>query len=548
MNQPVLLNIINLSVSVHQTPHDITLLNDINFDIHQGETVALVGESGSGKSITALAIMQLLAPGIIINPNSAILLKQQDLLTFSEIKMRSVRGRRIGMIFQEAIQALNPILTIGQQIAEVLKIHFKFSNKETYERSLHLLEEVGMPTPAYHYDVYPHQLSGGLKQRAMIAIALAGEPDLLIADEPTTALDVTLQAQILELLKELQAKRGMSLLFITHDLGIVYQIADKVVVMYKGEVVETASTELFFKAPQHPYSIKLFRSLPNAVAKPLHEKQEGNSLLTVENLKVFYPIKKGLLKRTVGYIKAVNDVSLTLKKGHTLAIVGESGSGKTTTGMAILRLTHITSGKIIFEGKDVVALQGQALRKLRSDFQVVFQDPYASMNPRMLVGDIIAEGMRIQKIPRKERDIRIDQLLNYVGIDPEAKHRYPHEFSGGQRQRICIARALAVEPNLLICDEPTSALDVSAQMQVLNLLLKLQNDLGLSYLLITHNIAVVEFMADDVVVMHQGEIVETGPVSQVLNHPQHPYTKKLLNAVPKIPESVNLIAEIDNSD
>lgn len=541
MNQAPLLDVQNLKVQVHQKDQKkLELIKSIHFSINPGETLALVGESGSGKSITALAIMQLLGPGITITPTSTILLEGNDLLTYSEIKMRAIRGRQIGMIFQEAIQALNPVMTIGEQVIEVLKTHFHYGSKENYERSLHLLEEVGIPNPKYYHDIYPHQLSGGLKQRAMIAISLAGEPALLIADEPTTALDVTLQAQILKLLIDLKQKRGMSLLFITHDLGVVYEIADQVGVMYKGELVETASTEQFFKSPQHPYSLELFKALPSLTPRAKRSEENEQELLTVKNLKVYYPIKKGIFKRTIGHVKAVDDVSLTLKKRHTLAIVGESGSGKTTTGMAILRLAPITYGQVIFDNKNIAKLHFKAMRDLRSDLQVVFQDPYASMNPRMLVADIIAEGMRIQKIPQQERDQKIDQLLEYVGLPPDAKNRYPHEFSGGQRQRICIARALAVEPHLLICDEPTSALDVSAQMQVLNLLKKLQEDLGLSYLLITHNIAVVAFMADDVIVMHEGKIVETGPVSQVLNNPQDAYTKKLLQAVPKIPKFVDM--------
>lgn len=532
-----LLDVIDLTVGLHQKHHDVNLIRKISFCVERGQTLALVGESGSGKSLTALAIMQLLPPALYIQPTSTILLEGKDLLTFSEVEMRKVRGRKIAIIFQEAITALNPVLTIGKQIEEVLQVHFNLSRSAQYQRSLDLLEEVGIPDPSYHYNVYPHQLSGGLKQRAMIAIALAGEPTLLIADEPTTALDVTLQAQILKLLKDLQQKRGMGLIFITHDLGIVYEIADSVAVMYRGEIVESASVENFFKAPTHPYSKKLFSSLPNLMTRNSSSNSNNTIILDVNALKVYYPIKKGLLKRTVGYVKAVDDISLNLKEGSTLALVGESGSGKTTTGMAILRLAPITSGEVCFEGKNIAKVSQDRLRSIRSDLQVVFQDPYASMNPRMLVGDIIAEGMRIQKIPRAERNRRIDQLLESVGIEASAKNRYPHEFSGGQRQRICIARALAVEPRLLICDEPTSALDVSAQMQVLNLLTKLQQQLGLSYLLITHNIAVVSYMADDVAVMHKGKIVEAGTVHQVLSAPQHPYTKKLLNAVPQVPSS-----------
>ncbi len=532
-----LLNIINLSLNVHFNQQEIVLVKNINFLLNKGETLALVGESGSGKSLTALAIMQLLPSSIYILPTSTILLENKDLLTYSELQMRKIRGRKIAIIFQEALTAMNPVLTIGKQIVEVLDFHFKLSNKEKYSQAIERLVEVGIPNPQYYFHAYPHQLSGGLRQRAMIAIALAGEPDLLIADEPTTALDVTLQAQILDLLKKLQERRGMGLVFITHDLGVVYQIAEHVVVLYKGEVVESAPSKQFFKSPKHPYSHQLFASLPHEYSRQRTGSLSDKKILQVEKLKVYYPIRKGLFKRTVGYIKAVDDVSLTIKKGQTLALVGESGSGKTTMGMAILRLTAVTSGNVFFEGIDLAHLNRQQLKNRRKDFQVVFQDPYASLNPRMLVGDIIAEGMHIQKLSRQQRDEKIDVLLQYVGMSPTAKSRYPHEFSGGQRQRICIARALAVEPTFLICDEPTSALDVSAQLQVLKLLVKLQNDLGLSYLLITHNIAVVAYMADEVAVMYRGKIIERGQVSTVLNNPEHEYTKKLLAAVPKIPSS-----------
>jgi peptide/nickel transport system ATP-binding protein len=532
-----LLQVNDLTVEISSHQQSLTILKRINFSVCKGETLALVGESGSGKSFTALAIMQLLPSPANILTSSSILLEGADLLTFSEIKMRSIRGKKIALIFQEAITALNPVMTVGHQLLEVIKNHFKLSHQEAYQRALALLEEVGIPTPRYYYKVYPHQLSGGLKQRAMIAIALAGEPDLLIADEPTTALDVTLQAQIISLLRKIQQKRGMGLIFITHDLGIVYEIADQVVVLYKGEVAESASATHFFKNPRDAYSRKLFASIPGWLS-PLPKTTVNNPaiLLEVKGLKVYYPIKKGIFKRTVDYVKAVDDVGFELPAGSTLALVGESGSGKTTTGMAILKLLHVTSGKIYFEGRDIVDLKGGELLKFRKDLQVVFQDPYGSMNPRMLVGEIIAEGLYSQGLTQNINH-QIDELLHRVGLNPKSKQRYPHEFSGGQRQRICIARALAVQPKLLICDEPTSALDVSAQMQILQLLYKLQQDMGLSYLLITHNIAVVEYMADQVAVMHDGRIVEYGTTQEVLHHPQHLYTKKLLDAVPKIPQT-----------
>lgn len=531
-----LLQVINLDVIIKTKEANLPVLKNINFEVQQSQTVALVGESGSGKSLTALAIMQLLPPVATIQPTSTILLNNDDLLTYSEIKMRKVRGRKIGMIFQEASTALNPVLTLQQQIEEVLSCHFDLKPSQKRERAIELLTEVGFPESKYYLNTYPHQLSGGLKQRAMIAMALAGEPDLLIADEPTTALDVTLQAQILDLLKNLQQKRNMSLIFITHDLGIVYQIAQRVVVLYKGEIVESQDAAQFFASPQHPYSKKLFASIPGWLQRPQQTYvDEEKSLLVVDDLKVYYPIRKGLFKRVVGYVKAVDGIAFKVKAGKTLALVGESGSGKTSTGMAILRLLPYVSGKVLFQNVNLATLSQRQLRRMRRDFQVVFQDPYASMNPRMLIGDIIAEGMEAQKIPRAIRNAKIDELLEYVGLPQDARQRYPHEFSGGQRQRICIARALALEPKLLVCDEPTSALDVSAQMQVLQLLLKLQQELGLAYLLITHNFAVVSYMADDICVMYQGHIVEEGKTKDVLQNPQHPYTQQLLSAVPKVP-------------
>jgi peptide/nickel transport system ATP-binding protein len=372
----------------------------------------------------------------------------------------------------------------------------------------------------------------------MIAIALAGEPDLLIADEPTTALDVTLQAQIITLLKDLQRKRGMGLIFITHDLGVVYRIANRVIVLYQGEVVEAREADSFFQHPEHPYTQKLFAALPNADTRPERIQTNAQPLLKVNCLKVYYPIRKGLFKRTVGQVKAVDDISLTIKTGSTLALVGESGSGKTTIGMAILRLAHISDGQILFAGNDLARLNAHQLKQIRPLIQIVFQDPYSAMNPRMQVAQIVGEGLRKMRAPARER--QIDALLDAVGLDPSIKYRYPHEFSGGQRQRICIARALATEPELIICDEPTSALDISAQMQVLQLLLRLQAEKGLSYLLITHNIAVVSYMADDIAVLYRGKIVEAGPTKMVIAEPKHPYTQTLLAAVPSIPKPVDI--------
>jgi peptide/nickel transport system ATP-binding protein len=524
-----LLNVIDLNVSLNRSIYPYYLLKKINFSLSHGQTIALVGESGSGKSITSLAIMQLLPLGMLIDQTSSIFFKNQDLLTFSEFDMRHIRGRKIALIFQEAATALNPIMTIGDQIIEVLKLHFRLTHKERRLRALELLKEAGVPNQAHYLKAYPHQLSGGLKQRALIAMALAGEPELLIADEPTTALDVTLQAQIIQLLKKLQEKRGMGLIFITHDLGVVRQVADQVMVLYRGEIVESASVHAFFKSPQHPYSHQLFASLPGWLQPPSHPAtKQAKRLLTITDLKVYYPIKKGIFKRTIGYVKAVDNISLEVKVGRTLALVGESGSGKTTTGMAILKLTPITQGKIIFNNKDLSQLNYRQIKDFRRNLQIVFQDPYSAMNPRMLIRDIIAEGMGLRA--SKNTEAQIDQLLQHVGLEADAKYRYPHEFSGGQRQRICIARALAVRPKLLICDEPTSALDASSQMQVLQLLLNLQQEMGLTYLLITHNMGVVNYMADEIAVMYKGKIVETGPASHVLHQPKHPYTQKLLQA------------------
>ncbi|MCH8263662.1 MAG: ABC transporter ATP-binding protein, partial [Proteobacteria bacterium] len=411
-------------------------------------------------------------------------------------------------------------------------------------RSIELLDAVGIPEPDRRIDEYPHQFSGGMKQRIMIAIALAGEPELLIADEPTTALDVTIQAQVLDILRQLQKETGMAILFITHDLAVASEMADHVAVMRYGKIVEQNSRDSFFGNPSHPYSQELFAALPSKAkrdseAQYSHTKWKDNgedTLLKVRDLKVHFPIKKGFLKKTVGYVRAVDGVSIDIYSGQTLAIVGESGSGKTTMGKGILQLIHATDGSVVFDGQELTQLKGKALRQKRSDIQIIFQDPYSSMNPRMMIGDVIAEGMVAQGIgdSRQQRMKRVDELLEKVGLEPRHKNRYPHEFSGGQRQRICIARALAVEPKLIVCDEPTSALDVSVQAQILELLKDLQKNMGLAYLFITHNISVVEYLAHYVAVMYQGKIVEQGTVDEVLTNPQNSYTQRLLAAVPRI--------------
>jgi len=582
-------------------------VDGVSFDIKRGETFALLGESGCGKSMTALSLMQLVPTPAGRIESGSIQLENEELLQYSEVQMRSVRGSRIAMIFQEPQTSLNPVLTIGNQIRETVYQHTDLRGEIAKQRVIELLDAVGIPVPARRYDEYPHQLSGGMKQRIMIAIALAAEPDLLIADEPTTALDVTIQAQVLDLLKQIQRDTGMAILLITHDLGVVSGMADRIGVMYAGQIVEQAEREQFFTSPRHPYAEKLFASLPGdmkrgqalAVIKgsvpplttefsgcrfvercdhaielchntipvwqeggirchrfdPQHEQsfvgrevEQGEHaavdrteptdtcLLETKDLRVHFPVHSGLLRRVTGHVKAVDGVSLAIREGHTLALVGESGCGKTTAGKGLLQLLPVTDGEVRYQGNDLCKLNKASLRRLRSELQIIFQDPYASMNPRMLVSDIIAEGMVAQGVGQNkaERQSLVAALLEQVGLPTDSQHRYPHEFSGGQRQRICIARALAVNPKLIVCDEPTSALDVSVQAQILNLLQELQADLQLSYLFITHNISVVEYLAHEVAVMYLGRIVEQGSVDEVLHSPKHPYTQALLSAVPVI--------------
>lgn len=510
-------------------------VSGMSLSIQKGQCLGLVGESGSGKTLTALSILQLLPNAARVNANSKILFHGENLLNYSENAMRKIRGRCISMIFQDAMSAFNPVFTIGQQLTEILKYHQRISHKKAKQKAIILLDEVGIKDPEYCLKTYPHQLSGGMRQRAMIAMALSCEPELLIADEPSTALDVTIQAQVITLLKKLKQTRNMTLLFISHDLAVVSQIADDVAVMEKGTKVEDTRASEFFEQPQHDYSQKLLRAIPPTTTR--HTKVEKQkTLLSLQNLKVYFPIKAGILKRTVGHVKAVDDISFTIPAGQTLALVGESGSGKTTTGKAILKLLNKTSGNIIFNGTDLSHLSRQATQQLRRDSQIVFQDPYSALNPRMLIVDSIAEGLIAQKHCRNRQALfnKVDQALIKVGLPIEAKWRYPHEFSGGQRQRICIARALALEPKLLILDEPTSALDVSIQMQILELLAQLQQEQGLSYLLITHNLSVVAYMAHHTAVMRQGKIVEQGQTNQILNAPQHTYTQQLLACVPML--------------
>jgi len=540
MTEP-LLKVNQLITSIGAGSDKVNVVDNVSFTINKGETFVLLGESGSGKSITALSIMRLLPPAADIG-SGEVILNGKNLFELPESEMRDVRGAKIGMIFQEPQSSLNPVLTAGQQISETLFRHQKLSKLECIKRSIELLDAVGIPEPDRRINEYPHQFSGGMKQRIMIAMALAGEPDLLIADEPTTALDVTIQAQVLELLRKLQKDTGMAILFITHDLGVTSQMADHVAVMRTGKIVEAKDKASLFSKPEHPYTLQLFDAIPSWEKRQSESdtsKFEGTDekcLLKVNELKVHYPIKKGIFKRVVGHVRAVDGVTLKLHAGETLAVVGESGSGKTTMGKGILRLLETTAGEVMYQDTDLSSLDATALRQKRSEIQIVFQDPYSSMNPRMMIKDIIQEGMVAQGVgeSRQERDQMTAELLEQVGLLPEHQLRYPHEFSGGQRQRICIARALAVKPKLIICDEPTSALDVSVQAQILALLRKLQKEYQLGYLFITHNISVVEYIAHTVAVMYQGKIVEQGDVEQVLMRPQNEYTKELLSAVPRI--------------
>ncbi|WP_367026363.1 dipeptide ABC transporter ATP-binding protein [Methylococcus sp. ANG] len=529
-----LLQVENLKAGFVQGGQMTKAVGGVSFAIERGETFALVGESGSGKSVTALSVLRLLPQnGRILD--GKVTLKGRNLFALPEMAMSSVRGRRIGIVFQDPQSSLNPVMSIGQQVGEVLRLHKRLNGGALKARVIELLGLVGLPRPDRHFGEYPHQLSGGMRQRVMIAIALAGEPDLLIADEPTTALDVTVQAQILELLKRLQRETGMALWLITHDLGIVHDLADRIAVMRNGLIVEEAGRDDFFRQPRHPYSRQLLEALPRLSHCIGREPvADGRPLLEVRDFKVHYPVRKGLFQRVVDHVRAVDRVSFRLQPGETLALVGESGCGKTTLGKGILNLIETSGGKVEFDGTDITAAGGEQRRALCRAMQIVFQDPYAAMNPRMIVGDIIEEGMKAVKpeMSAGQRRARVESLLESVGLSPESRLRYPHEFSGGQRQRICIARALAVEPRLIVCDEPTSALDVSVQVQILALLKELREREKLSYLFITHDLGVVADIAHRVAVMYRGQIVETGPTEQVLLRPEHPYTRSLLDALP----------------
>jgi len=528
-----LLEVKDLSVAFRQGEREVLAVDRISFDVEKGETVALVGESGSGKSVTALSVMKLLPYPAARHPSGAITFKGQELLSLPERDIRGVRGNDITIIFQEPMTSLNPLHTIERQIAEILDLHRGITGAAARARTIELLAQVGIADPESRLASYPHQLSGGQRQRVMIAMALANEPDLLIADEPTTALDVTVQAQILELLKELQGRLGMAMLFITHDLGIVRRIADRVCVMQQGKIVEQGPVEEIFTAPQHPYTRALLAAEPKPDPAALHP--EAPLVIETDDLKVWFPIKRGVLRKTVGHIKAVDGVSIAVRKGETLGIVGESGSGKSTLGLAILRLIS-SEGPIVFMGNRLQGLKFKQMRPFRRDMQIVFQDPYGSLSPRMSISDIIEEGLWVHhpKMPAAERERRVIAALTDVGLDPESRFRYPHEYSGGQRQRIAVARTIVLEPTFIVLDEPTSALDMLIQSQMVDLLRDLQKRRDLTYLFISHDLRVVAALASRLVVMRHGKVVEEGPAQDLFAKPQSDYTRALFAAAFKL--------------
>jgi microcin C transport system ATP-binding protein len=528
INQP-LLDIRDLSVAFHQPGGTQLAVDRISFEIKRGECVALVGESGSGKSVSALSVLKLLPYPAASHPSGQVRFKGRELLGLTENEIRSIRGNDISIIFQEPMTSLNPLHTIEDQIGEILHLHNDVTGRMARSRTLELLTQVGIPEPETRLQSYPHQLSGGQRQRVMIAMALANEPDLLIADEPTTALDVTVQAQILALLAEIRARLGMSLLFITHDLGIVRRIADRVCVMNGGKIVEQGAVEQVFSAPKHPYTKALLAAEPKP--DPAPPRPGSPVVMSATGLRVWFPVKRGLLRQTVGYIKAVDGVSLAVRKGETLGVVGESGSGKTTLGLALLRLIS-SNGPIVFLGNDIQGLRFKAMRPFRRDMQIVFQDPFGSLSPRMAVGDIIAEGLLVhqKQLSRDEREERVVKALQDVGLDPETRFRYPHEFSGGQRQRISIARAAVLEPNFVVLDEPTSALDMLFQAQMVDLLRELQRKRDLTYMFISHDLRVVASLASHLIVMRQGRVVEEGQASELFKTPKTDYTRALFAA------------------
>jgi microcin C transport system ATP-binding protein len=535
INQP-LLDIRDLSVAFRQQGGNSIAVDHISFSIRRGQCVALVGESGSGKSVSALSILKLLPYPNASHPSGSILFKGRELLSLSENQIRSIRGNDISIIFQEPMTSLNPLHTIDRQIGEVLQLHNDISGRMVRERTLELLTQVGIPDPETRLGSYPHQLSGGQRQRVMIAMALANEPDLLIADEPTTALDVTVQAQILALLADIRKRLGMSLLFITHDLGIVRRIADVVCVMNSGKIVEQGPVEQVFTAPKHPYTRALLAAEPKP--DPAPPRPESPLVISADQLKVWFPIKRGFFRSVVGHIKAVDGVSLSVRKGETLGVVGESGSGKTTLGLALLRLIS-SDGPIVFLGNQIQGLRFKEMRPFRRDMQIVFQDPFGALSPRMSIGDIVAEGLTVHQksLSADDRDARVIRALRDVGLDPATRIRYPHEFSGGQRQRISIARAAVLEPNFIVLDEPTSALDMLFQAQMVDLLRELQRKRDLTYMFISHDLRVVASLASHLIVMRNGKVVEEGPASELFRHPKTDYTRALFAAAFKLETS-----------
>ena len=524
-----LLSIRDLSVVFGEGSRAVLAVDRVSFDIAKGETLALVGESGSGKSVTALSVMKLLPYPAAHHPSGSVAFKGRELLTMAERDIRKVRGNDITIIFQEPMTSLNPLHTIEKQIAEILLLHQGLTGAAARTRIIELLDHVGIPDPASRLASYPHQLSGGQRQRVMIAMALANEPDLLIADEPTTALDVTVQAQILKLLKDTQTRLGMSMLFITHDLGIVRKLADRVCVMNTGKIVEHGPVERVFTAPEHPYTRALLAAEPKP--DPAQPHPEAPVVISTDNLKVWFPIKRGVLRKVVGHIKAVDGISIEIRRGETLGVVGESGSGKTTLGLAILRLIS-SNGPVVFMGHTIQGLKFKQMRPYRRDMQIVFQDPYGSLSPRMSVSDIIEEGLWVHHphLSAGERTRRVIAALTDVGLDPDARFRYPHEYSGGQRQRIALARALALEPTFIVLDEPTSALDMLIQSQMVDLLRDLQKKRDLTYMFISHDLRVVAALASRLLVLRNGKMVEEGAASDLFKNPKSDYTRALFAA------------------
>ena len=530
---PPLLAVENLSVAFGRGDGEVAAVKGVSFALDRGQTLAIVGESGSGKSVTALSVLQLLPYPAARHPGGSVRLDGRELVGAGERALRAVRGRRVGMIFQEPMTSLNPLHTVERQIGEVLLVHRRLGRAAAQARALELLRLVRIAEPERRLASYPHQLSGGQRQRVMIAMALANEPDLLIADEPTTALDVTVQAQILQLLKDLQARLGMAILFITHDLTIVRRFADRVAVMTRGEIVEQGPVAAVLDRPRHAYTRHLLAAEPRGAPPPADPA--APEVMAADAIKVHFPIQRGLLRRTVGHVKAVDGVSLAVRAGHTLGVVGESGSGKTTLGLALLRLLA-SEGAVRFAGRPVEKLTARELRPLRREMQVVFQDPYGSLSPRLSVGQIVAEGLELHRLggDAAGRRAMVDAILREVGLDPSVRDRYPHEFSGGQRQRISIARAMVLNPRFVVLDEPTSALDLSVQAQIVDLLRGLQRRHGLAYLFISHDLRVIRAMSHEVLVMKDGVVVERGPADAIFDRPRHTYTRALMAAAFRI--------------